>query len=108
VPAVAPDEIKTTWKIYAEMEASHPGELVALVARADPEDCFKSATSTARAVGYRTAILRLLQHAARELPEQFPALLRDNPPPDAVFEAMAKIPMENIGTNVKAWISVRL
>ena len=55
-----------------------------------PPNPFKA---DARAVAHRVRTLAILLDAAKQLPEYFPDILRENPVPDVLFHTIADIPM---------------
>lgn len=89
VAEVDPEELKNFWLKTCEVQARFPGQTVSFSRKAlgkfGPFDA---------AVWYRSSMILLL---ARGMPEQLSPWIKDGEPSDAVFRAMATIPMEWIG-----------
>ena len=95
VPQVDPEDLKTLWQKQQEIQARHPGKLVATGVGYAQQIC--KAGADIQAVGYRVSLLWLLSQIA---PTQFAAFLRDGQPIDAAFRAAAKVPAAWIGEGI--------
>jgi hypothetical protein len=95
VPQVDPEDLKTLWQKQQEIQARHPGQLVATGVGYAQQIC--KAGADIQAVGYRVNLLWLLSQIA---PTQFAAFLRDGQPIDAAFRAAAKVPAAWIGEGI--------
>jgi hypothetical protein len=95
VPQVNPEDIKTAWNIYADVQARHPGQQVA-IGRGVLEQAFTVGTDV-QAVCYRTGFLALMVKDSDGLLNQW---MEGDRPTDAVFKVAAEIPMERVVTGV--------
>lgn len=90
VPVVDPEDVKAAWELQRDVERRHPGELCA-VAGGD-NSC--EPDPTGRAIGYRTTMLGMVRHV---VPEALAPWTKEDQLDDAVFRAIAGVPMEWIG-----------
>jgi hypothetical protein len=95
VPAVDPDDVKTVWQIGRDVQASHPGQQVAVGVDVMKHACKPGADI--EAVCYRASLLWMTTQTAPEHLERF---TRDGQPDDAVFRAAAKVPAEWMGVGI--------
>src|SRR5215469_7434415 len=95
VPPVGMGDLKALWNIYKDIESQYPGELVAVAGSFTQQAC--SAGADVGAVGYRCAMLRLLERLPGDLltPWKEGGQLKD-----AVFSVAARIPMSWIGVGI--------
>ena len=93
VPTVGMKDLKAVWNIYKDIESQHPG--VAVAGSFTQQTC--SAGADVGAVGYRCAMLRLLERLPGDLlgPWKESGQLKD-----AVFSVAARIPMSWIGVGI--------
>ena len=92
VPTVQVDEIKLAWKLIEHQEQNSKGQLGAVMTIGGSFNPFKPETDR-YAVLHRVEMLWVLRDAAKQLPEDMPPILRENPVPDVVFRTIADIPM---------------
>jgi hypothetical protein len=87
VPAVDPADLRRVWELQEGFQASHPGERRQMDIRGvcDPAADFQ-------AVGFRIAMLGLMRKI-----HEWPPNTR---PPDALFNALAIIPMTGMAAGV--------
>jgi hypothetical protein len=92
VPEVDPADVRSVWKIQQDVQARHPGQQVATGLGILQNACKPGADIYA--VSYRTSQLFLIQLVA---PDKWQVITRNGEPPEAVFGAAAKIPLEWMG-----------
>ena len=95
VPEVDPDDLKAIWQIGEELQADHSsGKAVGVEVM--KQACKPGANI--EATWYRSSIIWMLTHVAQQ---QLTPWLRDGNVANPVFRAMASIPMEWVGSEVK-------
>ena len=95
VPTVDHDDLKAIWQIGEELRAKHPG-VKAVGVEVMKQACKPGAN--VEATWYRSSMIWMLTHVAQQ---QLTPWLRDGKIADPVFRAMASIPMEWVGSEVK-------
>jgi hypothetical protein len=86
VPAVDPAKVKAAWEWQMQMERDHPEGLCA-VASAD----YSKPDASVRAIGYRATILWAVRYG---LADALAPWTKEGQLDDAVFRAIAEVPME--------------
>ncbi len=86
VPAVDPEKVKAAWEWQMQMERDHPGKLCAVAGAG-----YSKPDASVRAIGYRATILWIVYHAT---PEAFAPWTKRDQLDEAVFHAIAEVPME--------------
>ncbi len=100
VPEVDAEDVKAVWELGKDIEARHPAETGELRAYAVGIEVFKAACKPGAnipAVSYRGMMLGML---IRHAQEQLAPWLKEGNPADAVFRAIAQVPMEWMGVGV--------
>jgi hypothetical protein len=95
VPAVKPDDLKSVWRLFGDMNARNPGQ-----SGAAGDSVYKSVCSPgadALSVWYRASMLAL---AIKMRPDLLAPWIRDDQPDNAVFEVAATFPMEKMRTGI--------
>jgi len=95
VPEVDPDDLKAIWQIGEELQANH-SSVKAVGVEVMKQACKPGANI--EATWYRSSMIWMLTHVAQQ---QLTPWLRDGKNADPVFRAMASIPMEWVGSEVK-------
>ena len=95
VPEVDPDDLKAIWQIGEELQANH-SSVKAVGVEVMKQACKPGANI--EATWYRSSMIWMLTHVAQQ---QLTPWLRDGKIADPVFRAMASIPMEWVGSEVK-------
>jgi len=99
VPPVDVDEIRLAWKLAEDEMKNSGGGLGAVYYEGGPPPSpFKPSTNRL-AIRHRLLMLGVLLDMAKQLPEQMPAILRENPVPDVIFQTIADIPMSYAATS---------
>ena len=91
VPAVKPDDLKSVFRLFLDMEARNPGQSQAAGGSVYKSVC--SPGADALSVWYRASMLTL---ALKMTPDLLAPWIHDGQPNDAVFEVMATFPMEKM------------
>ena len=89
---VAPDDLKTFWQEIRNFQAGDPGQHVSIGIEAK---AIAKPVANFEAVWYRSMMIRLLNQFAHE---QLAPWIKDEEVSDAVFQTMATMPMEWIGS----------
>ena len=87
----APDDLKTFWQETRKLQAKLPGQHVSIGLEAKT---IAKSGANAPAIWYRSSMIWILNRLAQE---QLSPWIKDGGLSDAVFRAMATIPMEWIG-----------
>ena len=95
VPEVDPDDLKAIWQIGEELQANH-SSVKAVGVEVMKQACKPGANI--EATWYRSSIIWMLTHVAQQ---QLTPWLRDGKVAGPVFRAMASIPMEWFGSEVR-------
>jgi len=95
VPQVDPEDVKALWGVSMEVQRAHPGEPVGIDVSVFEHACKPGAN--VQAVYYRTAKLEMLRHVAPQLLEPW---TKKDQLDDAVFRAVAQVPMEWVGVGI--------
>ena len=95
VPEVDPDDLKAIWQIGEELQANH-SSVKAVGVEVMKQACKPGANI--EATWYRSSMIWMLTHVAQQ---QLTPWLREGKVADPVFRAMASIPMEWFGSEVK-------
>jgi hypothetical protein len=93
VPTVDPRDVQAIWKLSSDYEKEHPGTSGAIGIEILKNLCSPGANIAA--ISYRTQMMWVAEHAS---PEALAPWTKDEQLDDAVFHAIAEVPME--------WISV--
>jgi hypothetical protein len=96
VPTVAVDDLKRVFALQQEVQSRHPGQCV-IGASLYEREC--TSGSDAHTVWYRISWLHLLRHLNEAGRIDFP-WMRDGKPEEAVFKALATIPMTGVISKV--------
>jgi hypothetical protein len=100
VPKVDAEDVKAVWLLGRDIQARHPAKAGELRAHAVGIEIFKAACKPGAnipAVSYRGMMLGML---IRHAPEQLAPWLKEGNPDDAVFRAIAQVPMEWMGVGI--------
>jgi hypothetical protein len=95
VSTVDPKDVKAVWELSSDFEREHPGTPGAVGI-----EVFKSVCSPGAdipAITYRAQMMWVVQHAS---PEALAPWTQDSQLTDAVFRAIAEVPMEWVGVGV--------
>ena len=92
VPEVDPQDLKTIWHEGRDLQARHPGQNVATGVDLMKAICKPGAN--VQAVWYRSSMIWVLNQFAQG---QLAPWVKDEQVSDAVFQTMAKLPMEWVG-----------
>lgn len=95
VPEADPDDVKTMWEMGRDVQAAHPGEHVAIGSEVFRAVCKPGANIVA--TGYRASFISLMDHFP---PPQWAELTKEGRPSEAVFRAIATVPMEWVGVGI--------
>jgi hypothetical protein len=93
VPPVEPADLRSVWTMQSQVQASNPGQQIAI-----PADVYKRACgpeADVRAVYQRVSQLWMMQEVG-----MFAPWLRDGVPDEAVFQVAATIPMSRMQIGV--------
>jgi len=96
VPTVDPEDIKSAWEIYREVEVEHPEGKVAVGASIFEQACKPGADIGA--VCYRAIMLKMM---LRYPPDELVSLMKEREPDEAIFHAAARAPMQWMGVGIK-------
>jgi hypothetical protein len=94
VPVVDPEDVKAVWQIFDELRRTHPGTAVGvagLVGVLRPG-------ANVPAVTFRAGMIGLVLHTA---PAELAPWTKEDRVDDAVFHAIAQVPMEWLGVGVE-------
>ena len=100
VPEVDAEDVKAVWELGRDIEKRHPVKAGELRAYAIGIEVFKAACKPGAnipAVLYRGTMLGMLIRRAQE---QLARWLKEGNPDDAIFRAIAQVPMEWMGMGV--------
>jgi hypothetical protein len=86
VPVVDPEKVKAACEWQMQMERDHPGELCAVASAG-----YSKPDASVRAIGYRATILWVVRHG---MAEALAPWTKEDQLDDAVFRAIAEVPME--------------
>ena len=92
VAEVDPDDLKAFWQETRTLQATGPGHSVGI--GLDMIEAICKPGANAAAVWYRSSMIRVLNQFAQK---QLAPWVKDEEVSDAVFRAMATIPMEWVG-----------
>jgi len=90
VPAVNPEDLRKMWEFMSEVQARHPGQSLSVDFRS-----LEPFGADANIVWYRLSMLGILKMMSEHGVIKFP-WLTDDKPSDAVFSALAVVPMQGI------------
>ena len=100
VPEVDPADVKAVWELGRDIEKRHPVKTGELHAYAVGIEMFKAACKPGAnipAIFYRGMMLWML---VRHVQDQIAPWLKEGNPDDAIFRAIAQVPMEWMGVGV--------
>ena len=95
VPTVNPEDVKAVWERSSEFERENPGRQGAVGIEIFKRAC--SPGANIQATIYRTQMMWVVQHAS---PAVLAPWTKDDRLDDAVFRAIATVPMEWMGMGV--------
>jgi hypothetical protein len=95
VSTVDPKDVKAVWELSSDFEREHPGRPGAVGIELFKGVCSPGADIPA--ITYRTQMMWVVQHAS---PEALAPWTKDNQLTDAVFRAIATVPMEWMGVGI--------
>jgi hypothetical protein len=98
VPAVDAADLRRVWSMQNDLQARHPGQLVAISMDACKSACKPEADVSA--VCSRASMLAMLESAAESRHFEFP-WMHDGRPEQMIFKIVAKIPMVRLQPGVE-------